>query len=164
MGFYLDIYNSTKAIEKKKLDKIMSLSEKAQNNNIPLTVEKAQYILDSSNSVLKDCGRIEFGDSVAFKITDCFLSSANVSKYDFEKVIEGLIEVFYLIKNEINEKLTDDEIIEAMQTVFEKGACGSTVHLAHWAEREIYSIHNGAETLNTNFNELFLKGEEATDE
>ena len=72
MNFFLDLYNGTKALQKKEFDELMSLNEKAKQHNIILTEEKVQYIIDSRKSALSDMGRIEFGESTAKKLIDKF--------------------------------------------------------------------------------------------
>lgn len=144
MAFYLDLYKRTAALEKKEFDEILSLGEKTKQHAIVLTKEKVQYIIDSKNSALSDTGRVEFGESTAKRLTEKFCDSPYVSKYNFEKVIGELLEVFYYTKNETEDKISDDDLINYLYNAF-NGVCAGSVTLVYdWAvNRLIESVRNG---------------------
>ncbi len=142
MDFGLDLYNTTRTLEKKQIDEILSLSEITQQYNINLTPEKAKYIVDSNKSALHDTGRIEFGESVAKKITLKFCSSPFVSKYNIEKVVEKLLEVFYYTKNETKDSISDDRLIDLMKIAFDGDCKGSVTLLFDWIITKIIHEYN----------------------
>lgn len=133
MNFFLDLYNGTKALQKKEFDELMSLNEKAKQHNIILTEEKVQYIIDSRKSALSDMGRIEFGESTAKKLLDKFCESAYVSKHNVHRIIGELLEIFYYTKNETDDKVSDKVLIEYLYNAF-NGECGGSITLLYdWA-------------------------------
>lgn len=140
--FGMDLYNAPGALEKKQIDEILSLKETVQQYNITLTPEKAKYIVDSNKSALNDTGRIEFGESVAKKMTLKFCSSPYVSKYNIERVIEKLLEVFYYTKNETDDTIKDDVLIDIMHKGFNGECKGSVTLLFDWVITKVIHEYN----------------------
>lgn len=142
MNFELDLFELPKAIEKRKIDEILSLAEVTERYHIVMTPEKAKYIVDSSKSALVDSGRLEFGESVAKKFVLKFCASPYVSKYNFEKTIGKLLEIFFYTKNETEDTIKDDNLIEYMLAAF-NGVChGSVTLLYDWAiNKLIHDVH-----------------------
>ena len=142
MGFYLDLYTQTTALRKKEFDEIMSLNEKTKNHNIILTEEKVQYIIDSRRSALSDTGRIEFGENTAKKIVEKFCDSPYVNKYNIHTVTEKLLEIFYYTKNETDDLIKDDALIDYMYKAFNGECKGSATLLYDWAVTKlIHDVH-----------------------
>lgn len=142
MAFFLDLYNKTAALEKKEFDEIMSLNEVTKQHSIELTKDKVQYIIDSRKSALYDTGRVEFGENTAKKLVLKFCDSAYVSKHNIEKIIEELLEIFYYTKNETEELIPDDVLINYMYKAFNGECQGSTSLLYDWAiNKLIHDVH-----------------------
>ena len=163
MYFGLDLFNAPGALEKKKIDEILSLSEVTQQYNITLTPEKAKYIVDSNKSALHDTGRIEFGESVAKKITLKFCSSPYVSKYNIERVVEKLLEVFYYTKNETKDSISDDRLIDIMKKAFDGECKGSVTLLFDWVITKIIHEYN-FNGLKEDDETSHIEGEESNEE
>lgn len=140
MNFELDLYRAQGMLEKAKIDEIMSLAPIVEKNHIVLTPEKAKFIVDSSNAALYDTGRIEFGESVAKKITEKFCASPYISKYNFEKTIGRLLEIFFYAKNETEDLIKDDDLIAYMLKAFNTVCHGSVTLLYDWAINKL--IHS----------------------
>lgn len=137
MSFDLDLFKPVGSIQKKNFDEIFALGEITRQHSIELTAEKVQYIVDSHQSALLDMERVEFGESAAKKITEKFCASPFVSKYNFEKTVGSLIEIFYYIQNETEDLLTDNELIDKMYEAF-NGFCGGSVTLLNdWSSEFI---------------------------
>ena len=115
LDFGLDLYNTTRTLEKKQIDEILSLSEITQQYNINLTPEKAKYIV---------------------------CSSPFVSKYNIEKVVEKLLEVFYYTKNETKDSISDDRLIDLMKIAFDGDCKGSVTLLFDWIITKIIHEYN----------------------
>lgn len=141
MGFDLSLFKPSALAQKEKLDSLMAIGEVTQQYNITMTPEKAKYILDSSNSALKDMARIEFGESAAEKITRKFCSSPYASNYNFEKVVGEVLEIFFYAKNEIENYMSDDELIDYIYEEFNKVYHGSLKALPDCVERLIHKCN-----------------------
>lgn len=145
MKFELDLFGPAEFALEKKTNEIMSLSETAQNYNLTITKEKAIYIVNSLNGALKDSGRIEFGESAAIKITKKLCSSPYVHNSDFEKVIGQFLELFFLTKNDIENALTDDELIGFMVKSFNGKCEGSIIKLTDKLQELTRKVNSGKE-------------------
>lgn len=130
MSFYLDLYRQTASLQKKEFDELMSLNDVTKQYNIVLTKDKVQYIMDSRRSALSDTGRIEFGESTAKKIVLKFADSPYVTKYNIHTVTEKLLEIFYYTKNETDDLIKDDALLDYMYKAF-NGECNGSVTLLY---------------------------------
>lgn len=99
-----------------KLKKCNELSEKF---GLSLTKEELQLVLQERKEVLKRTGRIEFGQGVIEKLVYSFCDSPYIEQEEYVDVLIELQELFYLLKGETMEQLTDDELISAMRLVFD---------------------------------------------
>lgn len=142
MTFYLDLYKGTAALEKKEFDELMSLNAVTREHSIELTKDKVQYIIDSRKSALSDMGRIEFGESTAKKLVLKFCDSPYVSKHNIERIIGDLLEIFYYTKNETDDLIKDDTLIDYMYKAFNGECKGSVSLLYDWAiNKLIHDVH-----------------------
>lgn len=142
MDFKLDLYRQSTALRKKQFEEIMTVDEKARNNNIILTEDKVEYIIDSHKSALSDFGRIEFGENLAKKILNKFCESPYVKNHNVHTVVESILEVFYYVKNETETEMKDDDIIERLFFAYENKCSGSAELLYDWAEQKIVHAFN----------------------
>ena len=89
---------------------------------------------------LKTIGRVEFGEGILFKLVMAFRDSPYLNAQDYEQTLGELQELFYALKNECRELLTDDELIDAMRLVYNDVAHGSTEYLSGVEWKTLYRI------------------------
>lgn len=142
MKFYLDLYRTSTALRKKEFDEIMTVDEKAKNNNIILTRDKVEYIIDSHKSALRNYDRIEFGENLAKKILDRFCESPYVKNHNVHTVVESILEIFYCVKSETETEITDNEIIDKLFMAYENECSGSVELLYDWAVQRLIRAVN----------------------
>ena len=65
-------------------------------------------------SALKKTGRIEFGEGILPKLIQRFLDSPYLIQNTYEETLTQLQELFYELKNETKEHLSDDELLTAI--------------------------------------------------
>ncbi|MEG0751194.1 MAG: DUF6323 family protein [Oscillospiraceae bacterium] len=97
----------------------LALSENQIQN---LAVHRAQ--------ALKNTGRVEFGDGIMQKLVYAFCDSPYILQSDLEETLIELQDSFYYFKNESDDALIDDELIEYMKRYFDGRAGGSIEYLA----------------------------------
>lgn len=95
-----------------------------------LSGEQILRITESRFLALKSTGRVEFGEGVLKKLVYAFCDSPYLTWENYEDTITELQDIFYYFKNESMEALSDDELIEAMRSVFDGKAQGSLEYLA----------------------------------
>ena len=89
-----------------------------------LTQSQMERLTARRREVLRAVGRVEFGEGVLPRLILAFRDSP------YEEQLDGLQELFYRLKNECGEGLTDDELIGAMKRLYDGPAGGSLEFLA----------------------------------
>lgn len=105
-----------------ELQKIAECNELSQKYGLTLTDEDIQGLLVIRQECLKTNGRIEFDGGVVTNFIYEFCDSQYIYQGNYVEILGRLQELFYLYKNEAEERLTDDELIEFMKKQFE-GVC-----------------------------------------
>lgn len=98
---------------------ILGTNEKAFACNLQLTEKDAQMLVNAGKEAISIQDRIEFGKSATVKIIEKFMYSTYISQNDYADTIAALIDVFYEVKEESLDVLTDEEVIDAMFDCFE---------------------------------------------
>ena len=95
-----------------------------------ISAEQAAMLVQRQRAVLRDAGRIDFGDGVLKKLAAAFCDSPYIQANDWTDTLAQLTELFYALKNETRDQLGDDALIAAMAARFNGGAGGSLDALA----------------------------------
>lgn len=109
---------------------LISCNEKTEQFGLVLTNEQAKELVISKNESLKKYQRIEFGYSILEKIIYNFCDSQYIQQDDYVDTLMVLQDIFYLFKNESDDKLTDDELLTFMKEQFEGICSGDLDYLA----------------------------------
>ena len=121
-------------IQKQAVDEIEKCNEYTSKFGLTLSRQDAIRLVETRNSSLKSCGRIEFGGGVIDKLIKEFCDSPYISKHNYVETLNELIEIFYFYKNETLDLISDDELIKYMKNSFD-GKCQGSLELL--AEREL---------------------------
>ncbi|QJA08644.1 hypothetical protein HF520_06685 [Romboutsia sp. CE17] len=97
---------------------ILELNEKSQIYGLTLNKEDVQEIINSRNNTLKNYGRIELDINVTKRIIENLYKSQYTDKDDYVEVINDLQEIFYYLKNETLDQISDIEIIEIIDEFY----------------------------------------------
>ena len=112
-----------------QLSKVIETNQYTEQFGLTLSQQDAQLILDNRKDELKVQRRVEFGEGIAPKIIREFCDSDYIDQNNYVNTIIRLQEIFYLYKNEMNDEITDDELLEFMREQFEEKCCGDTEYL-----------------------------------
>lgn len=104
---------------------------------LSLSEKQIQGIVESRFGALRDTGRIEFGEGILKKLVYAFCDSPYLTQENYEETILELQDSFYYFKNESIDRLSDDELIEFMKTVFDGRAQGSLAYLSGTSLEEL---------------------------
>ncbi|MEG0771297.1 MAG: DUF6323 family protein [Clostridia bacterium] len=133
-----------KNMQKQTVDTILSCNEISRKYALTLTKEQAIKLVENKNSSLKSNGRVEFEGDIINKIILGFCNSAYISMYNYEETLNNLVELFFYYKNETNDLMSDDELIEFMSKEFEGKAFGSIDKLRDdCLEKLVQNLKNG---------------------
>lgn len=138
--------------EQNQLSKVIKTNETTERFGLCLTEQDAKLILEERKNSLAEQKRIEFGESIASKIIYEFCDSDYIHQSNYVDTIIRLQEIFYLYKNEMQDEITDDELLHLMKEQFENLCFGDLDYLestclANFAEaiRAGYSGYKGSD-------------------
>lgn len=97
---------------------------------LTLSEKQIQSLVERRFGALRDTGRIEFGEGILKKLIYAFCDSPYISQENYEDAIIELQDSFYYFKNESNDLISDDELIEYMKRMFDGKAQGSLDYLS----------------------------------
>ena len=104
---------------------------------LEISHEQALRLISRQAKVLKATGRIEFGEGVIKKLVMAFCDSPYITRESYEDTLMELIEMFYFFKGEAAERISDDELIDAMKDYFDNECEGSLDYLSGTALEEL---------------------------
>ncbi|MGN0379589.1 MAG: DUF6323 family protein [Butyrivibrio sp.] len=112
-----------------QLSKVIETNQYTEQFGLTLSQQDAQLILDERKNELKAQRRVEFGEGIATKIILEFCDSDYIDQNNYVDTIIRLQEIFYLYKNEMNDEITDDELLHLMREQYEKLCFGDLEYL-----------------------------------
>lgn len=115
--------------EQNQLSKVIKTNETTEQFGLSLTEQDAELILEERKNSLAAQKRIEFGEGIAAKIIYEFCDSDYIHQSNYVDTIIRLQEIFYLYKNEMQDEITDDELLHLMKEQFENLCFGDLDYL-----------------------------------
>lgn len=148
MGFELSLFQSPVLLQK-AVDGILCRNDISRLYGLELSEKQAKALVENRNKILRDTGRIETDSSVLEKLIYTFCDSPYVSVGNYEDTLNALLELFYIFKNETNDKISDDALLDFMKKSFDGDCFGSLELLSgrNFAalRKELFSKENGAD-------------------
>ena len=115
---------------------LLALNETTAGYGLLLTPAQAAELAAVQQRALSDTGRIEFGEGAAAKLVRALCASPYVDRETWADTLAGMTALFYVLKSETHDRLTDGELIDAMVRVFDGRAHGAMEVLAGMTEGE----------------------------
>ena len=115
--------------QQNQLAKVLETNQITAKFGLSLTAQDAELILEERKNVLKEQKRVEFGQGIVPKIIFEFCDSDYIDQNNYVDTIVRLQEIFYLYKNEMQDEITDDELLHLMKEQFEKICFGDLDYL-----------------------------------
>jgi hypothetical protein len=123
------VLKSLNGIDKEHLvSEILELNNESRQYGLVLTPQNVVQILEARNRSLRQLGRIELGFEVSKTIIHNFCNSSYITPEEYVPVLSELHDIFYYMKNETEDKIGDDELIQMMKDYFEN-SCGGSLEL-----------------------------------
>lgn len=122
---------STRAAEAQ----LLSWNETSQQYGLTLTPADAAALMQTRAQALNAAGRVEIGSATVGKLAEAFCDSAWIHQRDYAETLHALVELFYEMKNETEDKVPDDELIAFMKDCYEN-RCGGSLELLSGRELE----------------------------
>lgn len=105
--------------QQNQLGKVLDTNKVTEQFGLVLSEQDAELILEERKNVLKKQRRVEFGEGIVARIIYEFCDSEFIDQEHYADTVIRLQEIFYLYKNEMNDEITDDELLHLMKEQFE---------------------------------------------
>ena len=115
--------------QQNQLGKVLETNKETEHFGLALTLQYAELIVQERKNSLKEQRRIEFGEGIVTKIIYEFCDSDFIDQNNYVDTIIRLQEIFYLFKNEMQDEITDDELLHIMKEQFEQLCFGDLDYL-----------------------------------
>lgn len=103
---------------------LITLNEHTAMRGIVLSERDCTEIAQCRGNLLVESERIEVGSGAVRRIIEEFCESGYVNQQNFKSVVQDLLECFYTIKTETEDKVDDETVLEFLKYIFENDAGG----------------------------------------
>lgn len=117
--------------QKQELARVLECNKKMEQYGLALSEEEASNLMLSRKASLADSQRVEFAEGILPKLIHYFCDSQYITQDNYADTLDQLQELFYLYKNETQDELTDDELLEFMRNQFDDVCYGDLDYLAN---------------------------------
>ncbi|MCC3671213.1 DUF6323 family protein [Terrisporobacter mayombei] len=101
-------------------NEILKINEESSVYGLILTSENVEEIIKSRGYSLKTYDRIDLNMDATKKIINKIYISQYTDKDDYVEIINDLQDIFYYLKNETLDKISDNEIIDIIGEFYEE--------------------------------------------
>lgn len=134
---------SSSLMERQATDKILACNEEIGKYGLALTEQQVLELVQTRTNALKENKRIELNGGIVDKLVLAFCNSPYIDKDTYEDTLHELIGLFYDLKNNTWDTISDDDVIEFMKNAFNNRCHGSLELLSGEALRLSEHIHCG---------------------
>ncbi|MEY8359567.1 DUF6323 family protein [Anaerotruncus colihominis] len=120
-----------------EIEHLMQVNDVTRPYGLALTHEDAVTVLNAHTQALRGSGRIEIGAGAVDRLIEKFCDSPYINEENYVENICRLTELFYFMKSDALDRLTDDELLDQMKQAFD-GCCEGSIDLL--ADRELDRI------------------------
>ena len=111
--------------DKKFIAQLVDLNAKANNYGLVITENIAREIAVYRSKALIENERVEINSDAISRLTSAFLETRYINQEDFADTMGEIIDLFYLIKTETENTISDDDLISEMLKIFVETCFGS---------------------------------------
>jgi hypothetical protein len=126
-------------------DALRECNALSERYGLSLSELQIAALVDAQAESLRNSGRVAPGGGVLPKLIYAFCDSPYIGREEYCDTIASLQELFYAFKNELADALSDDELIEAMEHMFNGKAQGSLEYLENATNGDLYRAWKGEE-------------------
>ncbi len=121
-----------------------ALTQKLHNRNeltlrygLSLSDVQIHSLITAQSATLRETGRIEFGEGILPRLIYTFCDSPYIDQNNYFDTLLALQDLFYTYQNELGDALSDDELLDAMQHLYNGKAQGSLEYLENVTNSEL---------------------------
>lgn len=115
--------------QQNQLMKVIETNRNTEQYGLNLSKQDAELILAEHSRALQESRRVEFGEGIIPKIIYEFCDSEFIDQDNYVDVLIRLQEIFYLYKNEMQDEISDDELLHFMREQFDEVCYGDLDYL-----------------------------------
>lgn len=130
-------------MERQAVDKILACNAESEKYGLVLSEQQALALTRTQTNVLNETKRIEFNGGIVDKMISAFCDSPYITADNYEDTLHELISLFYELKNNTWDKISDQALITFMKNEFNSHCHGSLDMLAGEGFRLAEHIHCG---------------------
>ena len=112
-----------------QLAKVMEMNRVTEKYGLVLSEQDAKLIVSERANALQEQRRVEFGGGIVPRIIEEFCDSDFIDQSNYAETMIRLQEIFYLYKNEMQDEISDDELLHLMKEQFETICFGDLDYL-----------------------------------
>jgi len=124
----------------KRRDMLERYNDRSARYGLTLSEAGLARLLEERGDALRQTGRLEVGEGILPRLIDTFRSSPYLLSGNYEETLSQLQELFYQLKNECQDLVSDQELVDAMALIFNEAAQGSVDFLADLDWRTVYRV------------------------
>ncbi|CAM3593841.1 DUF6323 family protein [Marinicrinis lubricantis] len=113
------------SMQEQFMHEVLALNEKTKHYGLTLTPQDVERMLAARSQVLHSYGRVELGTQATKELIERFSSSAFIEQENYADTLNELQEIFYYLKNETEDQISDVELLNRMKDMFEEHCEGS---------------------------------------
>ncbi|MBN6206042.1 hypothetical protein JYK21_06225 [Ralstonia pickettii] len=149
------LFSLNASMLEKYTDEIAEVNQKAKEFGLMLSRDEIKNIVVSRNQVLQSYGRVELSVEVIKELAEVFCASPYIDNKNYVTALYELQEIFYYLKNETEDEISDSSLIGLMKDCFD-GECNGSLELLKSKLDEFAAQFRG----NSSFRNSFLEREE----
>ncbi len=115
--------------QRNQLAKVMETNQMTAKYGLVLSEQDAELLVEERSHVLREQKRVEFGAGILPKIIEEFCDSDFIDQNSYVDTLIRLQEIFYLYKNEMQDEISDEELLHFMREQFEEVCLGDLGYL-----------------------------------
>ena len=140
-------FNSADALlQRSRIQELLALNSGLEEHSLFLSPGDAEEILASRSRALQNQGRVEVDTKVTQAIVKRLSESHYITRDNFLNCINDIYETFHFIKNATSDFISDEEILDAVMTYFEKVCHGSAeLLMGKGVEKIVHNFKNKKE-------------------
>ena len=120
-----------------QLEKVVKCNEVTEKFGLKLSNSQAIELLEYRQEILAIEQRVEFNEGILNQLIFVFCDSPFIIQENYVETIEGIQEIFYNFKNQYEDRVSDDELLDFMKNYFDGECQGSLDYLEEklWIKR-----------------------------
>lgn len=130
-------------MERQAVDKILACNAESEKYGLVLNEQQALALTRTRTNVLKETKRVEFNGGIVDKLISAFCDSPYITGDNYEDTLHELISLFYELKNNTWDKISDQALIAFMKNEFNHHCHGSLDMLSGEGFRLAEHVHSG---------------------